>query len=101
MMRLTTSMTIPKGAARVADDPGFGSTFFEPLWYAAYTKANHEKRVAQQLEQRSVEHFLPLYESMRRWKDRRMLASDAPVPRLCFRESWRCATAYSSCKFPA
>jgi transcription antitermination factor NusG len=42
------------------------------LWYAAYTWANHEKRVAQQLSVRSVEHFLPLYESVRRWKDRRV-----------------------------
>jgi transcription antitermination factor NusG len=46
--------------------------FFEPLWYAVYTNANHEKRVAQQLGQRSIEHFLPLYESIRRWKDRRV-----------------------------
>jgi transcription antitermination factor NusG len=44
---------------------------FEPHWYAAYTSANHEKRVAAQLGQRSVEHFLPVYESVRRWKDRR------------------------------
>jgi transcription antitermination factor NusG len=43
-----------------------------PHWYAAYTSANHEKRVTEQLVQRSVEHFLPLYESVRRWKDRRM-----------------------------
>lgn len=41
-------------------------------WYAAYTCANHEKRVASQLKARSVEHFLPLYESIRRWKDRRV-----------------------------
>lgn len=45
---------------------------WEPLWYAAYTSANHEKRVAQQLAQRSVEHFLPLYRVVRRWKDRRV-----------------------------
>jgi len=44
----------------------------EALWYAAYTSANHEKRVAQQLEWRSVDHFLPVYESVRRWKDRRV-----------------------------
>jgi transcription antitermination factor NusG len=44
----------------------------EPRWYAAYTCANHEKRVREQLEQRSVEAFLPLYETVRRWKDRRM-----------------------------
>src|SRR5208283_2708871 len=44
----------------------------EPRWYAAYTSANHEKRVAEQLQRRSVENFLPLYESVRRWKDRRV-----------------------------
>ena len=44
----------------------------EPRWFAAYICANHEKRVAIQLAQRSVEHFLPLYETVRRWKDRRM-----------------------------
>ena len=48
------------------------SEFFEPHWYAAYTCANHEKGVTQQLERRSVECFLPLYESVRRWKDRRV-----------------------------
>jgi transcription antitermination factor NusG len=41
-------------------------------WYAAYTCANHEKRVREQLEERSVESFLPVYETVRRWKDRRM-----------------------------
>jgi transcription antitermination factor NusG len=44
----------------------------DPRWYAAYTCANHEKRVAEQLGVRSVEHFVPLYESVRRWKDRRV-----------------------------
>ena len=46
--------------------------YLERRWYAAYTSANHEKRVAMQLGQRSVEHFLPLYASVRRWKDRRV-----------------------------
>jgi len=44
----------------------------QPQWYAAYTSANHEKRVAEQLIVRDVEHFLPVYESVRRWKDRRV-----------------------------
>ena len=44
----------------------------EEKWYAAYTSAHHEKRVAEQLERRSVENFLPLYQSVRRWKDRRV-----------------------------
>jgi len=41
-------------------------------WYAVYTCANHEKRVAEQLTVRSVQHFLPTYSSVRKWKDRRV-----------------------------
>lgn len=40
-------------------------------WYAAYTCSRHEKRVAEQLQERGIEHFLPLYRSVRRWKDRK------------------------------
>jgi transcription antitermination factor NusG len=46
---------------------------FEPHglnWFAAHTSANHEKRVAEHLVVRAVEHFLPLYQSVRRWRDR-------------------------------
>lgn len=46
--------------------------YLEPHWYAIYTCANHEKRVADQLLRRGVEHFLPYYESLRRWKDRKV-----------------------------
>jgi transcription elongation factor/antiterminator RfaH len=42
-----------------------------PQWYAACTRSNHEKCAATHLEQRSIEHFLPLYDSVRKWKDRR------------------------------
>lgn len=51
---------------------------FEPCWYAVYTCANHEKRVVEQLGVREVEHFLPLYSSVRRWKDRRVVL-DLPL----------------------
>jgi transcription antitermination factor NusG len=54
------------------------SAFLEERWYAAYTSANHEKRVAKQLEERAVDHFLPLYRSVRRWSDRRV-QSDLPM----------------------
>src|SRR5258707_48967 len=47
-------------------------SFVEPRWYAAYTCAQHEKRVGAELGMREVEHFLPLFSSVRRWKDRRM-----------------------------
>jgi transcription termination/antitermination protein NusG len=44
----------------------------QPHWYALFTCAKHEKRVAAELAARTVEHFLPLYSSVRRWKDRRV-----------------------------
>jgi transcription antitermination factor NusG len=46
--------------------------YVQPRWYALQTCANHEKRVWEQLRLRTVEAYLPLYASMRRWKDRRV-----------------------------
>ena len=43
------------------------------LWYAVYARAQHQKQVATQLARQEVECFLPLYESVRRWKDRRVI----------------------------
>ena len=40
-------------------------------WYAVYTHPRHEKCVAAQIERHSLTCFLPLYRSVRRWKDRR------------------------------
>ena len=42
-------------------------------WWAVYTRHQHEKTVAEMLSAKGFEVFLPLYESMRRWKDRRKL----------------------------
>lgn len=49
---------------------GFDSE--NPRWYVAHTRPNHEKRVAKQLGQRRLEHLLPLYNSIRQWKDRKV-----------------------------
>jgi len=40
-------------------------------WYAVQTCARHEKRVRERLEKRTLEAFLPLYETVRHWKDRK------------------------------
>lgn len=39
-------------------------------WFAVYTRAHHEKSVAEQFGGRDIPHFLPTYTSVRRWKDR-------------------------------
>lgn len=44
-----------------------------PLWYALYTHARHEKRVAEQLTNNAVENYLPLYRSIHQWKNGRHL----------------------------
>lgn len=38
-------------------------------WYAVYTSCRHEKRVARHLKHREVEHYLPLYQAERKWKN--------------------------------
>jgi transcription termination/antitermination protein NusG len=40
-------------------------------WYAVYTRARHEKCVAEHCRQRGIVAFLPLYPVQRRWKERR------------------------------
>jgi len=39
-------------------------------WYAAYTRHRYEKRVDEMLGYKGVEHYLPLYSAVHRWKDR-------------------------------
>jgi transcription antitermination factor NusG len=56
----------------------------ESSWYAAYTITNHEKRVSERLRLRSVEEFLPVYESVHRWKDRNVRLQEPLFPSYVF-----------------
>jgi transcription antitermination factor NusG len=40
-------------------------------WYAVSVRSRHEKLVTRHLEHQGLNYFLPLYRSVRRWKDRR------------------------------
>jgi transcription termination/antitermination protein NusG len=58
--------------AAALDSPGeMPAEYFEPRWYAAWTRSRHEKAVAEQLERKAVETFLPVYETVRQWKNGR------------------------------
>src|SRR5271165_4092371 len=46
------------------------TAYIEPHWYVAQTCSRHEKRIAAQFDLRGLEYFLPLYETVSRWKDR-------------------------------
>lgn len=41
-------------------------------WWAIYTRHRHEKSVAEILARKNFEVFLPVYEAIRRWSDRKM-----------------------------
>ena len=41
-------------------------------WFAVYTRAQHEKRVAQHFREREIENFLPIYNAVHSWKDRKV-----------------------------
>jgi transcriptional antiterminator RfaH len=45
-------------------------------WYALYTRPKHEKKVYEQLRQRNIEGYLPLYTTIRQWSDRKKKVSE-------------------------
>jgi transcription antitermination factor NusG len=47
----------------------------ESGWWALYTRHQHEKVVAAVLSAKGCDAFLPLYESLRQWKDRKTVVS--------------------------
>jgi transcription antitermination factor NusG len=48
-------------------------------WFALYTTARHEKRVAQHLLERQIEFYLPLYRSERKWRDGSRVTLQLPL----------------------
>ena len=52
---------------------------YSPNWFAVYTTPRHEKRVAFHCEQRQIDCFLPLYQEVRRWKNRCRVKLDLPL----------------------
>lgn len=69
-MEMTDARASAVGISRL---PAPWREITQPRWYAAYLSPHRERRVADHLSGRSVEHFLPLHQSVRRWKDRRKL----------------------------
>jgi transcription antitermination factor NusG len=48
-------------------------------WFAVYTTCRHEKRIAQHLSQREIEHYLPLYRADRKWRDGSKVSLELPL----------------------
>ena len=47
-------------------------------WHVLYVRSNFEKRVAQHLAVRAIEHYLPLYREHVKWSDR-TVAAERPL----------------------
>ena len=47
-------------------------------WFAVHTRSRHEKKVAEELEQRGILNFLPVMRQVRRWSDRKKVV-DFPL----------------------
>ncbi len=48
-------------------------------WFALYTTSRHEKRVAEYLNLRQIECYLPLYRSERKWSDGSRVTLELPL----------------------
>jgi len=73
-MSVSENLTGIHGFAMAAEgsDAGVSSPMsLQVRWYAAYVCSRHEKQVVSQLQERKIDCFLPVYRSLRRWKDRR------------------------------
>lgn len=69
-------MLMSHSRSGVFTSPPIGFAVSESLaWWVLYTRHQHEKSIAETLSEKGFEVFLPLYQSMRRWKDRSKLIS--------------------------
>ena len=53
-------------------------------WYAVYTRSRHEKVAHRALAEKGVESFLPLYDILSSWKDRRKWVQKPVFPGYLF-----------------
>jgi len=50
---------------------GNGYNCYQHEWWAVYTRHQHEKTVVEHLSANGIETFLPVYQVVRQWKDRK------------------------------
>ena len=60
---------MPGENRQVAGEVAPGNGLRPLFWFAAHTRSRHEKTVSEQLRGRQIETFLPLFSTMRRWKN--------------------------------
>lgn len=64
---------------QVSQGPAVMSAGRDRNWYAVYTIPQHEKSVVKHLDLREIESFLPVYETVRVWKNRQRMKLILPL----------------------
>jgi len=77
--RMCGQVTSQRSCYPVPDCPGGMSNFNRRKWYAVFTAPLHERAVANHLDIRSIESFLPIYDTVRLWKNRQKLKISFPL----------------------
>ena len=60
-------------------NPAVTSPARDRYWHAVYTVPQHEKSVVKHLDLREIESFLPVYETVRVWKNRQRMKLVLPL----------------------
>jgi len=53
-------------------------------WFAVWTRSRHEQRVCRELAGKGIEHFLPTFTQLSKWKDRNKAIQWPLFPGYCF-----------------
>ena len=76
---LETGQTQPLDTMVLPEPQNTPEPVLPSKWFALYTTARHEKRVAEHLDHRQIECYLPLYRSVRKWSDGSRVTLDLPL----------------------
>lgn len=69
----------------VADCSTYSQYLVAPrCWYAIHTRSNFEVRVARELLERGLESYLPAYQEIHQWKDRKQIVTVPLFPGYVF-----------------
>jgi transcription antitermination factor NusG len=77
--RVSLQVTGQTFGDQVALNPATITTEHDRHWYAVYTAPQHEKSALKQLAIRDIESFLPVYETIRVWKNRQRMKLVLPL----------------------
>jgi transcription antitermination factor NusG len=74
-----SSFSVPSVSQELTERTGVSAQVEAEQWFAAYITPRHEKAVVRQFGVRHLESFLPLYTSVRRWKNGCQVAVEQPL----------------------